>query len=229
MKKHYYGTEPIAMLFRDEIYINYYSNRTYCVKKKLQNKFMSIYKSLNRWQYEYMPTLYQLSYLGHPILRQKAKPIKNPKSKEIKKLVADMIATVEEFSGVGLAAPQVYQPLQLFIMSWEKNPKYPGIETTGPIAIMNPKIISASKKKDKDWEGCLSLPGVRGNVPRHSEIKVSYTNLAGKRVTTTFKSILARIFQHEYDHLQGIMFTDQTKPADLISDKEYFKMTKKKK
>lgn len=198
-------------------------------KNSKRRSASSIYKTLTKWQYEYMPTLYQLSYLGHPILRQKAKLVKNPKSKEIKKLVADMIATVEEFSGVGLAAPQVYQPLQLFIMSWEKNPKYPGIDTTGPIAIMNPKIISASKKKEKDWEGCLSLPGVRGLVPRHSEIKVSYTNINGKRITATFKSILARIFQHEYDHLQGIMFTDKTKSTDLISDKEYFKMTKKKK
>lgn len=173
--------------------------------------------------------LLQVAQLGHTVLRKKAKPVENISDTKIQQLIDDLIFTVADVDGVGIAAPQVYQSLRIFIMASKPNARYPHTPHMKPLALINPKILSWSKKQVKDWEGCLSIPGVRALVPRDVGIKVEYTDRKGKKVTRNFKNFLARIFQHELDHLDGIVFLDRLEtPKDIIMEKEYQKLMKKK-
>lgn len=169
------------------------------------------------------PELLQIAHLGNPVIRTITKEVSNITSSDIQKLISAMLATCMDVPGVGLAAPQVYKKIRLFIMI--PNPKNSRAKS---IVVINPKIISTGKEIKKDWEGCLSIPGIRGLVPRHTTIKVEYFDREGKKQTKTFKDFVARIFQHEYDHLDGIVFLDRTESKDLITEKEYQKILKKK-
>src|SRR3989338_9056963 len=172
--------------------------------------------------------LLQVAQLGHPVLRKKAKPVKNINDPSVQELIDNLIMTVMDVDGVGIAAPQVYQSLRIFILASHPNPRYPKAPKMKPTAVINPKIISFSEEKKKDWEGCLSVPGIRGLIPRALNIKVEYTTRAGKRVGKTFADFVARIFQHEYDHLEGVMFVDRIESSkDIISEKEYQKLMKR--
>lgn len=177
---------------------------------------------------KYQPTLLQIAELGHPIIREKCLEVKNVKSKEIQDLIEDMIATVREVGGVGISANQVYQDLRLFIIASHPNKRYPKAPDMVPIAMINPILISHSKNQEKDWEGCLSIPGIRGNVPRFNQIEVEYITQEGVRKKKTLKTFLARIFQHEYDHLEGRVYLDRLESMkDLMTEKEFQKMVKK--
>ncbi|MBI2405352.1 peptide deformylase [Candidatus Gottesmanbacteria bacterium] len=137
-----------------------------------------------------------------------------------------------DVNGVGIAAPQVYQPYRMFIVASHPNPRYPNAPEMKPIPVINPTIVSHSKNKIKDWEGCLSIPGIRGLIPRYQSIKVEFTNRNGKKEKREFSDFIARIFQHENDHLDGIVFLDRVENnKEIITDKEYQKLiaqTKKK-
>jgi peptide deformylase len=170
------------------------------------------------------PTLLQVAQLGHPILRKKAKKVQDISSPEIQQLIDDLILTVADVNGVGIAAPQVYQSHRLFIMASHPNPRYPHAPEMAPTAMINPQIESFSKEIEKDWEGCLSIPGVRALVPRAKKIQVSYFTRDGKKVKTEYESFLARIFQHELDHLDGLVFFDRLEsPKDIYMEKEFQK------
>ncbi len=175
-------------------------------------------------------TLLQVAQLGHPILRKKTKEVTNISSTEVQSLIDDMIATVMDVDGVGIAAPQVYKSIRLFIIASHPNARYPHAPLMEPTAIINPKIIKTSEEILKDWEGCLSIPGIRGFVPRYQSIDVEYTTREGRQVKQAFTDFVARIFQHEFDHIEGIMFIDRIESSkDLISEKEYQKLMNKKK
>ena len=175
-----------------------------------------------------MPTLLQISQLGNPILREKANKIEKI-DKDIKSLVEDMMATMAEASGVGIAAPQVYRSERTFIVASKPNARYPEAPFREAFAVINPEIIATSEEIVKDWEGCLSVPQMRGLVPRHQTIKVKYLNIQGEEIEEEMSGFLARIFQHEFDHLEGIMFLDRVEDnKELISDKEYQKMMAEK-
>lgn len=172
--------------------------------------------------------LLQIAELGHPVVREKCLEVQNIKSKEIQDLIENMIATVNEVDGVGIAANQVYEDLRLFIIASHPSKRYPKAPNMVPTAMINPILISHSKNQEKDWEGCLSIPGIRGNVPRFKEIEVEYLDKNGFRKKKTLKAFLARIFQHELDHLEGKVYLerlDSTK--DIISEKEFQKIIKK--
>lgn len=174
--------------------------------------------------------LRQIAQLGHPILRKKAENVENIKDKKIKNLINDMTAVVMDADGVGLAAPQVYEPLKVFILASHKTSRYPDAPEMKPLAIINPQIISASAEKTKDWEACLSIPGIRGLVPRSNSITVEYQTKNGIKVNKKYSSFLARIFQHEYDHLEGLVFLDRLESnKDIISEKEYQKLIRREK
>ncbi len=164
------------------------------------------------------------------ILRKKAKPVskKDIGSKRIKNLFNRMVATCEKELGVGLAAPQIGVSEQLFVIYQRPTKRRPDLPVFGPEAIINPKIIGVSKKIKKAYEGCLSIPGILGNTPRYVEILVEYTNLEGDRVTMELKDFLARVFQHEYDHLHGTVYLDRITGKDIITEKEYMKLITKK-
>lgn len=175
-----------------------------------------------------MPTLLQIAQLGHPILRKKAKPVTDFSDQDVQKLIDDLIATVKEVNGVGISAPQAYQSLRIFIVASYPNARYPHAPKMKPTAIINPQILSFSKNKTKDWEGCLSIPEIRGLIPRSDEITVAYTTRDGKQINRTFKTFIARIFQHEYDHLEGLVFLDRVENnKEIITDKEYLKIIDK--
>ncbi|MEY2664344.1 MAG: hypothetical protein RIT04_152 [Candidatus Parcubacteria bacterium] len=175
------------------------------------------------------PTLLRIAQLGNPILRKKAKLVKAPYSQEIRTLVADMIATADDAGGVGIAAPQVYQSLQLFIIASMPTPAYPRAPRIPPTAIINPVVISKSRATVKDWEGCLSIPNLRAQVSRAASVKVEYTDInKPKRIRKTFTGLAARIFQHEFDHIQGILFIDRVRSKDLVSEIEYMRQIKAK-
>ncbi len=176
-----------------------------------------------------MPKILKLTELGDGILRTKATvvSITKLKSKKFQNFLQDLIKTCDAKSGVGIAAPQVGVGERVFILWSRPNKRYKDVPKLGPIAIINPKIISKSKKIVKSYEGCLSIPGIRGLVPRHQSVDVSFTTREGEKIKITMENFIARIFQHEYDHLNGIVFLDRTDPRDLVTDREYKKILKK--
>jgi peptide deformylase len=171
-----------------------------------------------------MPILRQIAQLGHPVLRSISTPVDFPASPAVVALVEDMLATMIQADGVGIAAPQVYEPRSIFILASRPNPRYPDAPLMEPEVVINPEILERSAEIIKDWEGCLSIPGLRGEVPRHRRIRARYRTLDGREVENEFTDFVARIFQHEDDHLRGIVFLDRLESTgDLIMEKEYQK------
>jgi len=172
-----------------------------------------------------MSEILELTELGNPILREVAKEVNDLADDEVQKLIDDMLVTVTDANGVGLAAPQVDSSLRIFVMASYPNPRYPDAPEIEPYAVINPEILSESEEIEEDWEGCLSIPGIRGIVPRHKEIKVRYSDRYGKEKTEILNDFLARVFQHEHDHLEGIVFLDRLESSmEIITDKEYMKL-----
>ena len=161
----------------------------------------------------------EIAQLGNPILRQPSQPV--DESTDVNHLIDALIATATAANGVGIAAPQVSQSYRLFIVASRPNPRYPDAPLMEPTAMINPRILSHSAQTIKDWEGCLSIPGIRGLVPRYRAIDVEYTDREGKRHHQELKDFVARIFQHELDHLDGILFVDRLDTLDLVTEQEY--------
>ncbi len=151
--------------------------------------------------------------LGHPTLRQKARKV-TKFGPELKQLIDDMIETMRTAPGVGLAAPQVNAAERIIVV------ELPADEEEGLpaelYAFVNPEIIKASRNKEEGQEGCLSIPGYLGEVERHTEIIVGGQDSSGKPQRVKAHDYLARIFQHEIDHLDGIMFIDRVADPSKI-------------
>ncbi|WP_315789216.1 peptide deformylase [Fischerella sp. JS2] len=163
--------------------------------------------------------------LGNPILRQKATEVEDIQDVTVQKLIDDLMATVTEANGVGIAAPQVAQSYRVMIVASRPNPRYPHAPHMEPTAMINPRIVAHSSTVSKDWEGCLSIPGIRGLVPRYEAIEVEYTDRNGKIQRQLLTNFVARIFQHEYDHFDGIVFLDRLESnLDIVTDHEYQKL-----
>ena len=169
---------------------------------------------------------------GDPILRKKAKkvPLNFLKTRKFKGLIKSMIYTMRRTHGVGLAAPQIDEPLSIAVMEMRPTKTRPSFERKGPIIIVNPKIVKCSREKAKDWEGCLSFNGVRGSVSRSKAITVEYYNEKGKKIREKATGMWARIFQHEIDHLNGAVYVDNMKDMkSLMTLQEFEKRVLKKK
>ena len=163
--------------------------------------------------------------LGHPHLRLIARNVENIKSDNIQNFIDDLLHYVSEVNGMGISAPQVDHSLRLFIMSSKPNTRYPHAPSMQPTVIINPEIISVAKKVEKDWEGCLSVPNIRALVPRHKSIRARYTSRTGEHIEATYSGFLARIFQHELDHLNGLVFTDRVEDNhDMMAEQEWLKL-----
>lgn len=173
--------------------------------------------------------LLQVAQLGNAILRKRAIEISNVQSKDVQVLITDLVATLMDANGVGIAAPQVYTSIRLFILASHPNPRYPKAPMMKPTAVVNPNIVSFSGETQKDWEGCLSIPGIRALVPRSKAITVEYTTGDGRKVKRRYTDFVARIFQHEYDHLEGKVFLDRVEDTkEIVTEKEYLKIISKK-
>jgi peptide deformylase len=163
--------------------------------------------------------------LGNPELRKKAERIKNIDDRNIQNLINDMLTKVIEANGMGLAATQLGKHKQMFIMASHPNERYPYAPSMEPTAILNPEILATSVQTEKGWEGCLSVPGLRGLVSRFTGIEVRYQTAQGETIECRFEGFLARIFQHEYDHLQGKVFVDRVASSeDLMVEAEWQKL-----
>ncbi len=160
--------------------------------------------------------------LGNLLLRSQAQPVENFTDQKLQQLIDSLIETATAANGVGIAAPQVSQSYRLFIIASRPSSRYPHAPTMKPKAMINPKIIAHSDEKSKDWEGCLSVPGLRGQVPRYRTIKVEYCNRDGQLQQEVLTDFVARIFQHELDHLNGLVFLDRLESEeDLFTEEEY--------
>ena len=172
-----------------------------------------------------MPLLRQIAQLGHPVLRTPSNPVGLPAKEALRAFADDLMATMRDADGVGIAAPQVYESFSLFIVASRPNPRYPDAPLMEPELVANPEIVWRSDEIVKGWEGCLSIPGIRGHVPRHRRIRARYQDLDGVEVEREFDDFVARVFQHEDDHLRGIVFLDRLESnRDIISEKEFRKL-----
>ena len=147
--------------------------------------------------------------MGHPVLRAKTRPLEKAeiRSAVIQKLIDDMIDTMAEYHGVGLAAPQVHEGVRLFVAALDAGDD--DEEDAEPIAVINPEITIVGTDVVEDWEGCLSIPDIRGRVPRAREIKVRAFDRTGTRIQLSAHDFSARVIQHEADHLDGVLFFDR--------------------
>lgn len=171
-----------------------------------------------------MNTTYSIAQLGHSVLRLKATGVENILSDECQQLIELMMLVVSQAGGVGIAAPQIHHSMRIFIMCSKPNARYPDAPLMEPTAIINPEILHYSNEMIKDWEGCLSVPSMRGLVPRYNHIKVRYFDQQGNEQQKELTGFIARIFQHELDHLNGLTFIDQLESTkDLISEVEWQK------
>jgi len=144
--------------------------------------------------------------MGDPLLWQRAKPVENFNTPELDMLIQDMLDTMESLSGAGLAAPQIGQSLRIVIFGLEANPRYPDIESVPMTVLINPEITIINDDMEEGWEGCLSVPGMRGLVPRYKEIKYSGLDQMGQSFDRVANDFHARVVQHEVDHLDGILY-----------------------
>ena len=175
-----------------------------------------------------MNRILSITKLGNALLIKKAKKVVNI-NEEILDLIGDMKATLKYGDGVGISAPQVNRSLQIIIIASKPSKNYPDAPIMKATVMMNPEIEIIDERTVKDWEGCLSVPGIRAKVPRYSAIQVKYLTADGLEKTKTYKDFIARIIQHEYDHLEGLSYLDRIDSVgDIISDEEYQKMMNKK-
>ena len=164
----------------------------------------------------------EILQLGNPTLRQLAQSVENPQDPALQDLIDELLEILTQSGGVGIAAPQVGLPLQLMIVASHPTPRYPHAPEMSPLALLNPQIIDRSIEVEKGWEGCLSVPGIRGRVPRYLSVAVEYLDRHGNPHRQVFHDFVARIFQHEYDHLKGIVFVDRVESTqELMTEQEY--------
>jgi peptide deformylase len=169
-----------------------------------------------------MAELLEIAKLGNPILRQIARPVSNITDATFQSLIDSLLETAASANGVGIAAPQVSQSYRLFIVASRPNPRYPDAPLMEATAMIDPKIVARSDEIVKGWEGCLSVPGIRGLVPRYRAIAVEYSDRYGNLQRQELTDFVARIFQHELDHLNGIIFLDRVESdRDLVTEEEY--------
>ena len=148
-------------------------------------------------------TLRKIARMGHPVLLGRAAAIDDPTSAEMRRLAADMIETMQDSQGIGIAAPQVHEGVRLIIA---RPPPPAGTEPAAPIVLFNPELTPQGEDRDEAFEGCLSIPGLRGLVPRWSRVGWRAVDPEGMRIEGVAEGLFARILQHEVDHLDGILF-----------------------
>ena len=158
--------------------------------------------------------------MGHPVLRERAQPLDKSdiKSASFQKLVDDMIDTMHEYHGVGLAAPQVHEGVRLFVALLDEDPD----GKSEAAVIINPEIVPNGSAMEEGWEGCLSIPDIRGMVPRYTDITVRALDRDGREIELRLKDFPARVAQHETDHLDGVLFFDRMASMQSLTYLEEF-------
>ncbi len=170
----------------------------------------------------------KVARLGHPVLRAKALPISAAeiKSSRIQRLIDDMYETMQEYSGIGLAGPQVHEGVRLFVAGVRTGEIVTPMdeETEMPlIAVINPEVVPIGESSRTGWEGCLSIPDIRGEVPRAESIRLRAFDRKGRRFELTAEGLPARVIQHETDHLDGVLFFDRMTSFETLTYMDEFR------
>jgi peptide deformylase len=162
-------------------------------------------------------SILKIARMGHPVLRTPARVVDRAllRSSPVQRLIDDMIETMTEYRGVGLAAPQVHEDLRLFVALLDADEE--GTDEHPPLVAVNPEIVPASPDMVDGWEGCLSIPDIRGRVPRSRSITLRGLNRKGERMELPLQDFPARVVQHETDHLDGILFFDRMRSFESLT------------
>ena len=155
--------------------------------------------------------------MGHPVLREKAKPVEKFATEELRALLEDMKETMAARNGAGLAAPQIGVSQRVVIFGVDKNPRYPDAEEVPFTVLVNPKLVMLTREVEEDWEGCLSVPGMRGVVPRYTRLRYSGFDVEGNPIERVADGFHARVVQHECDHLDGILYPQRMKDTRTLA------------
>jgi peptide deformylase len=173
----------------------------------------------------FMNQIREIAQLGAEVLRLHAEPVTEINNAETRALLDAMRATLANTQGVGLAAPQIGISRRAVIVASRPTPRYPNAPLMEPTVMLNPSFVPLSEATEKDWEGCLSIPGIRALVPRFKAIRIEYTDEQGNLIETRLEGFIARVFQHEFDHLNGLVFLDRVESnRDIFSESEYLKL-----
>jgi len=161
----------------------------------------------------------KVARLGHPVLRQRAELVApaDISSAHVQQLIDDMIETMHEYDGAGLAANQVHVPRQIAVIEVGKNPRYPDAPEIPLTVVINPVVTPLTDETEEGWEGCLSVPDMRGVVPRYTAVRLECLDREGKPVNLVAKEFFARVIQHEIDHLNGIVYVDRIRDMRTLS------------
>jgi peptide deformylase len=164
----------------------------------------------------------KIARMGHPVLLQKCEPVKDPGGPEIRRLVADMMETMEDAAGAGLAAPQVHVPLRLFVfrVASGRTEQDPDDVPLGNSVLINPELELLGEECVLGWEGCLSIPGMRAAVPRAGRVRYRGVDCDGLSVERVVSGFHARVVQHENDHLDGILYPMRMRDFSLFGFNE---------
>ena len=161
----------------------------------------------------------KVARLGHPVLRRITTPlsIADIQSAPIQRFIDDMIETMKEYNGVGLAADQVHESKQIAVLEVADNSRYPEKPHVPLTVLINPQITNLSEEIEEDWEGCLSIPDLRGRVPRCKSIQVQALDRDGRAVSFSAAGFHARVIQHEWDHLNGRVYLDRMRDFSSLT------------
>ena len=161
----------------------------------------------------------KVARLGHPVLREKAGPVPlgEIRSAGIQQLIDDMVETMREYDGAGLAATQVHQPVQIAVIEVDANPRYPDAPGIPLTVVINPVVTALTEEMEEGWEGCLSVPDMRGMVPRVTAVRLQCYDREANPVDLVAKDFFARVIQHETDHLHGIVYLDRMRDLSTLS------------
>jgi peptide deformylase len=164
-------------------------------------------------------SILKVARLGHPVLRAGTQPLpqKKIRSDDVQKFIDDMIETMKEYDGVGLAAVQVHESGRIAVLEVAESPRYPNKPKVPLSVLINPNITPLTDEMEEDWEGCLSIPELRGRVPRYKTIRVETLDRNGKGMEFTASGFHARVIQHECDHLNGKVFLDRMRDLTTLA------------
>lgn len=172
-----------------------------------------------------MTEVCEIAQLGDPVLRLKAEAVVDVHDADIRRVIEVMQSTLATTSGVGIAAPQISESKRIIIIASRPTPRYPSAPLMEPTVMINPGFEPLSKTQEKDWEGCLSVPGIRALVPRYLDIRICYIDQQGDSVEAELSGFVARIFQHELDHLDGKTYLDRVENnTDIFAETEFVKI-----
>jgi peptide deformylase len=164
-------------------------------------------------------SILKVTRLGHPVLRKVTEnvPLQELEAPAMQKFIDDMIETMKEYDGVGLAADQVHESKQIAVLEVADNPRYPDKAKVPLTVLVNPRITPLSEETEDDWEGCLSIPDLRGMVPRYKSIRVQALDRQGKDIDFVANDFHARVIQHEFDHLNGKVYLDRMRDFSTLT------------